>query len=55
MYTYSNEHKQFLNKIKKNKILINTFRIFIVVLFIFIWEILSNFNIINTFLANFIK
>ena len=50
MYTYSEEHKQFLNKFKKNKILINTFRIFIIILFIFIWELLSNYKIINTFL-----
>lgn len=50
MYTYSEEHKQFLNRIKKNKLLINTFRIFIVILFIFIWELLSSYKIINTFL-----
>lgn len=50
MYTYSEEHKQFLNKFKKNKILINTFRIFIIILFIFIWELLSSYKIINTFL-----
>ena len=50
MYIYSDEHKLFLNKIKKNKILINTFRIFIVLLFISIWELLSSYKIINTFL-----
>lgn len=50
MYTYSEEHKQFLNRIKKNKLLINIFRIFIVILFIFIWELLSSYKIINTFL-----
>lgn len=50
MYTYSEEHKLFLNKIKKNKLLINTFRLLIVILFIIIWELLSKYKIINTFL-----
>ena len=50
MYTYSNEHKLFLNKIKTNKLLINTFRILIVSIFILIWELLSRYNIINSFL-----
>lgn len=50
MYIYSEEHKLFLNKIKKNKLLINTFRLLIVILFIIIWELLSKYKIINTFL-----
>lgn len=50
MYTYSEEHKVFLNKIKRNKFLINTFRLLIVIIFVFIWELLSKYKIINTFL-----
>lgn len=50
MYTYSLEHKTYLKKIKKEKIIINVFRVLILVLFLLIWEMLSKYNIINTFL-----
>ena len=50
MYTYSEEHKLFLRKIKKNNFIINFFRIFIIVIFIVLWEILATNNLINTFL-----
>ena len=50
MYTYSEEHKSFLKKIKKNKTIINVFRFLIVLIFIFIWELLSRYKIINSFL-----
>lgn len=50
MYTYSKEHINFLNKIKMNKLLINIFRLAIIIIFIFIWELLSKCKIINTFL-----
>lgn len=50
MYTYSLEHKVYLKKIRKEKILINVFRILILFLFLLIWEVLSKYNIINTFL-----
>ncbi len=59
MYTYSHEHKLFLKKIKKNKIIINVFRLLIITLFLLIWELLSKYKIINTFLysspSNIIK
>jgi len=47
---YSSEHLNFLKKIKKNKIIIAIFQILIVFIFIFIWQILANTNVINTFI-----
>lgn len=46
----SKEHSLFLKKLKKEKIIITIFRILIILMFITIWELLSRFNIINTFL-----
>ena len=50
MYTYSGEHNVFLNKIKKRNFIINFFRIFIIIFFIGLWEILARCDFINTFL-----
>ena len=50
MYIYSLEHKNYLKKLRKEKIIINVFRVLILVIFLFVWEILSRCNIINTFL-----
>ena len=50
MYTYSLEHKVYLKKLRREKIIINIFRVLILVLFLLIWEMLSKYNIINTFL-----
>lgn len=47
---YSLEHINFLNKRKKEKIIIGLWQIFIFILFIVIWQILANCNIINTFI-----
>ena len=52
MSTYSNEHKEYLKKIKKNKILVLFFQIFIVVSFLIIWEITSRLGFINSFLSS---
>ena len=49
---YSNEHQQYLKKLKRNKIIINTIKIAIIVLFIIIWEILARLELINTFLLS---
>ena len=55
----SSERKLYLKKIKKDKIIINFFRVFIFIFFIFIWELLSRFNLIDTFMfsspSNIIK
>ena len=47
---YSNEHKDFLKKIKKDNITTIIFQVSIFILFIIIWQILANLNIINTFI-----
>lgn len=47
---YSKEHINFLKKRKKDKIIILFFQIFILVLFLIVWQLLADFNIINTFI-----
>ena len=46
----SNEHINYLKKIKKRKRLIKLTQISIIVLFVLIWQILSNYKIINSFI-----
>ena len=46
----SKEQKAFLHKIKKQKILVWTCQIFIVIFFLIVWEILANRKIINPFI-----
>ena len=50
MLTYSKEHIDYLNKIKRNKRLVLLTQIIIIIIFFSIWELLANLNIINTFL-----
>ena len=47
---YSSEYKEYIKKIKMNKILIHFTQILILLILIFIWEYLSNKGIINTFI-----
>ena len=47
---YSKEHIIFIKKIKREKRLVRFFQFSIVVLFIIIWQILADLNIINTFI-----
>lgn len=46
----SDEHINFLKKLKRERICVNITRIFILFLFLIIWQILANNNLINTFL-----
>ena len=46
----SEERKLFLKNIKKEKIIINFFRVFIFIFLLVIWELLSKNNIIDTFM-----
>ena len=46
----SKEHILYLNKLKNNKRIIIFFQIIIFILFIFIWQILGDLDIINTFI-----
>ena len=50
MYKYSLEHQRYLKKIKINSIFIISIRIIIIVLFFTMWELLSNLNVINSFM-----
>lgn len=50
MYTFSNDHKKYLKKLKREKFLIRITQIFIIVGFLLIWELLAHYKIINTFL-----
>lgn len=50
MSNYSDEHKEFLRKIKRRNIILHLISFSIVVVCIFIWQILANNNYINTFL-----
>ena len=47
---YSKEHLYFLKKLKKEKRIITFLQILIFIIFIFIWQILANLEIINTFI-----
>jgi len=47
---YSKEHISFLKKIKKNNFLIKISQLLIIILFIIIWQLLANFELINTFI-----
>lgn len=50
MFTFSEEHKDYLKKIKKEKLIVFFFRFLIFFVFIFLWEFLARNSIINTFL-----
>lgn len=50
MYIFSDEHKEFLKKIKREKIIIAVLRFSIIFLFIILWEVLARYSVINTFL-----
>jgi NitT/TauT family transport system permease protein len=50
MYTYSEEHINYIKKLKKECRIITFFRILIIVLFLILWELCAYFNVINTFL-----
>jgi len=47
---FSLEHKKYLKKIKKRNIYIRLTQIGIIILFIILWQILSDFGLINSFI-----
>ena len=49
---YSLEHKLYLRKIKRRKILITLTQLFILISLILTWELLAHYNIINTFISS---
>lgn len=46
----SKEHKEYVKQLKKEKSIIFAFQMLIIVTFIALWEILSRYNIINSFI-----
>lgn len=46
----SNEHLNYLKRLKKRKILIRITQILILSLFLFIWQLLADYKLINTFI-----
>ena len=49
---YSLEHKNYLKKIKKENFLVKLFQILLLIIFIVLWQILSDLGIINTFISS---
>lgn len=52
MSTYSKEHIEYLKKRKREKRIVCFFRLLIIVCFLIAWELLSRFELINTFLSS---
>ena len=50
---YSKEHQNYLKKLRKQKIIIKFFKIFIIIAFLIIWEIAARKRIINPFLTSY--
>ena len=49
---YSDEHKLFLKRIKRRKILITITQLFILIMFVLVWELLAKYDVINTFISS---
>lgn len=47
---YSLEHISYLKKIKKNKLLVRITQLLIIIAFLIIWQLLANYELINTFI-----
>ena len=52
MSNFSLEHKEYLKKKRINKIIVISFQILILLVFIIGWELLAKFELINTFLLS---
>ncbi len=52
MFTYSNEHKEYLKRIKKERRIVLFFQILIITSFLIIWELLVELKLTNTFLSS---
>ena len=47
---YSKDHINYLKKLKINKIFITTCQLLIIIIFFILWQLLADFNVINTFI-----
>lgn len=52
MSTYSKEHQEYLKKQKKERIIVISSQVFIVLSFLIIWELIVRFHLVNTFLSS---
>lgn len=52
MSIYSKDHIKYLQKQKREKKIIFFFRLFIIIVFLIIWELLAKTGLINTFLSS---
>lgn len=52
MSTYSKEHKEYLKKQKKERIIVISSQILIILSFLIIWELIVKFQLVNTFLSS---
>lgn len=50
MSTFSEEHKEYLKKIRREKIVVGVCRFLIIFLFLVLWELLVRYSVINTFM-----
>ena len=49
---YSDEHKQFLKKIRRTHIFVFLTQLLIIIAFLGIWQLLAHFEVINTFISS---
>ena len=49
---YSREHKQFLKKIKREKLIVRSIQILILLLFLFLWHLAASKGWINSFITS---
>lgn len=49
---YSREHKQFLKKIKREKLIVRSIQILILLLFLFLWQLAASKGWINSFITS---
>ena len=52
MSTYSDEHLMYLKKKRRERVIVHTIRISIILLFLIVWEFLARFEMIDTFLSS---
>lgn len=52
MIVISKEHELYLKKLKKDKLKISLFRIFILLFFLILWEVLADYKFIDPFLTS---
>ena len=49
---FSYEHRVYLSKLKRDKVIVTVLRILILFVLLLIWEVLARYNLINSFLSS---